>query len=88
MHTQNMKWTPTPSSTVFRKRLECKGEYEAGRVTSIVKYEPGSSFHEHPHPNGEEIFVLSGVFSDQTGDHGAGSYLLNPEGFTHAPFSK
>lgn len=37
---------------------------------------------------GEEILVLEGVFSDHTGDYGAGSYLRNPEGFIHAPFSK
>lgn len=83
-----MEWTQTPSKTVTRKRLECKGAYEAGRVTSVVKYEAGSSFPEHPHPSGEEILVLEGVFSDQTGHHKQGSYLLNPEGFRHAPFSE
>ena len=30
---------------------------------------------------------MSGVFSDEHGDYPAGSYLLNPEGFSHAPFS-
>src|SRR5262249_49328984 len=28
-----------------------------------------------------------GVFSDEHGDWPAGTYLLNPEGFRHAPFS-
>ncbi|MCA9622561.1 MAG: cupin domain-containing protein, partial [Myxococcales bacterium] len=37
--------------------------------------------------DGEEILVLAGTFSDHTGDHGPGSYLLNPEGFEHAPSS-
>jgi anti-sigma factor ChrR (cupin superfamily) len=32
--------------------------------------------------------VLSGTFSDQSGDYKAGSYFRNPEGFIHAPFSK
>jgi hypothetical protein len=47
----------------------------------------GSSFHHHPHPQGEEILVLDGVFSDWRGDHKAGTLLLNPEGFEHAPYS-
>ena len=52
-----------------------------------MRYEPRSRFPAHPHPDGEEILVLSGVFSDEHGDYPAGSYLLNPEGFSHAPFS-
>jgi len=40
------------------------------------------------HPQGEEILVLDGVFSDEHGDWPAGTYLLNPEGFRHAPFSR
>jgi anti-sigma factor ChrR (cupin superfamily) len=32
--------------------------------------------------------VLSGIFSDHSGDYQAGSYLRNPEGYKHAPFSK
>ena len=83
-----MEWEPSPSPTVWRKRLELVGPAEAGRVTSVVRYMPESSFHAHPHPDGEEILVLDGVFTDETGDHPAGSYLLNPEGFEHAPSSR
>ena len=82
-----MAWAPSPSPTVWRKRLDLAGPAEAGRVTSVVRYDPGSSFHAHPHPDGEEILVLEGVFSDESGDYPAGSYLLNPEGFEHAPRS-
>jgi len=52
-----------------------------------VRYEPRSRFPAHDHPDGEEILVLEGVFSDEHGDWPAGTYLLNPEGFRHAPFS-
>jgi len=64
------------------------GEPESGQVTSLVQYLPGSSFRRHEHPEGEEILVLEGVFSDEAGDWPAGTWLLNPEGFAHAPFSK
>jgi anti-sigma factor ChrR (cupin superfamily) len=83
-----MPWSPSPSGTVWRKRVHLVGPPEAGQVTSIVRYEPNSTFHTHPHPDGEEILVLDGVFSDEHGDWPAGTYLLNPEGFRHAPFSR
>jgi len=53
-----------------------------------VRYEPDSRFPAHDHPEGEEILVLKGVFSDEHGDWPAGTFLLNPEGFRHTPFSK
>ena len=81
-------WQSSPSPTVWRKRLDLTGAKEASRVTSVVRYDPDSAFHSHPHPDGEEIFVLDGVFSDEHGDYPAGTFLLNPEGFEHAPFSK
>ncbi len=86
--TAAMQWTPSPSGTVWRKRVHLVGPVEAGQVTSVVRYEPGSTFHTHAHPDGEEILVLEGVFSDEHGDWPAGTYLLNPEGFRHAPFSR
>lgn len=87
VRTESMAWQPSPSPSVWRKRLDLAGDAEASRVTSVVRYDARSRFHQHPHPDGEEILVLSGVFSDEHGDYPAGSYLLNPEGFSHAPFS-
>ena len=86
--TAAMDWTASPSGTVWRKRVHLVGAPESGQVTSIVRYEADSSFPSHDHPEGEEILVLEGVFSDEHGDWPAGTYLLNPEGFRHAPFSK
>lgn len=86
--TEKMPWTPSPSGTVWRKRVHRVGPTEAGQVTSVVRYEPDARFPQHDHPDGEEILVLDGVFSDEHGDWPAGTMLLNPEGFRHAPFSK
>lgn len=86
--TKSMTWANSPSPTVLRKRLHLVGPPEAGQVTSVVKYLENSNFPSHDHPFGEEILVLDGVFSDEHGDWPAGTYLLNPEGFRHAPFSK
>lgn len=86
--TGQLSWTASPGGHVLRKRLHRVGPAESGQVTSLVQYQPGSSFPGHDHPEGEEILVLEGVFSDEHGDWPAGTYLLNPEGFRHAPFSR
>lgn len=81
------EWQPSPMPGVMRKPL-AREDAERGHATSIVRYEAGARFSEHPHPLGEEILVLDGIFSDKTGDYPAGTYLRNPEGFSHAPFSE
>jgi len=50
----------------------------------------------HHHGGGKEFLVLEGVFSDEHGDDGPGSYLRHPAGTwlrhpadsRHAPFSQ
>ncbi|HSC05848.1 MAG TPA: cupin domain-containing protein [Steroidobacteraceae bacterium] len=86
--TSAMSWADSPSASVLRKRVHLVGPPESGQVTSVVRYEPESTFAPHDHPDGEEILVLDGVFSDEHGDWPAGTYLLNPHGFRHAPFSR
>lgn len=87
IETHQQPWVESPHGGVWRKPL-ARESAERGHATSLVKFTAGASFSEHDHPLGEEILVLSGVFSDQSGDYQAGSYFRNPEGFTHAPFSK
>lgn len=86
IETAQQDWLASPAAGVWRKPLEREAA-ETGHVTSIVRYEAGSKFSEHVHPMGEEIFVLEGVFSDETGDFGAGTYIRNPPNSRHAPFS-
>ena len=85
--TSRLEWQPSPRAGVWRKPL-AREDAERGHATSVVRYEPGSHFHAHDHPHGEEILVLEGTFSDETGDYPAGTYFRNPEGFRHAPFSE
>ncbi len=82
-----LDWTPSPDGAVERKRYLHVGAPESGVVTSLVRYRPGARFPRHPHPDGEEILVLEGTFSDHTGDFPTGAHLLNPQGFSHAPWS-
>jgi anti-sigma factor ChrR (cupin superfamily) len=88
VETASLEWLPSPSGSVWRKRVHRVGPAESGQVTSLVRYEPNACFPPHDHPQGEEILVLDGVFSDEHGDWTAGTYLLNPEGFRHGPFSR
>ncbi|NCF19281.1 MAG: cupin [Haliea sp.] len=87
IHTADRDWVASPMAGVWRKPL-AREEAERGHATSIVRYEPGARFSPHDHPQGEEILVLEGIFSDETGDYPAGTYFRNPEGFRHAPFSE
>jgi anti-sigma factor ChrR (cupin superfamily) len=81
-----LPWLPSPMAGVERRMLDRCGA-EVARATSIVRYAPGSRFERHSHGGGEEILVLEGTFSDEQGDYQAGSYLRNPAGTSHAPFS-
>ena len=84
---ESLPWTPSPLPGVDRRFLERRGG-EIARATSIVRYAPGSSFSPHVHEKGEEFLVLEGVFSDDAGDFAAGTYVRNPPGSRHAPFTK
>lgn len=79
-------WIASPQAGVERMMLDRVGAEQA-RATSIVRYAPDSRFPPHAHPGGEEILVLSGTFSDETGDFPAGWYMRNPDGTSHQPFS-
>ena len=77
--TSAANWKASPLPGVKRRMLERQGA-ESGRATSVVRYAPGSDFAAHTHTGGEEFIVLDGVFSDDSGDYSAGSYVRNPVG--------
>lgn len=80
-------WLKSPADGVVRIPLE-RESAESGHATSFVSYQAGAFFPEHQHIQGEEIYVIDGVFSDENGDYPAGSYIRNPAGSYHSPFSK
>ena len=87
VNTADAGWTASPEINVLRRTIERDGG-EVARATSIVRYEAGASFKSHLHDLGEEILVLEGIFSDEFGDYSPGTYLKNPPGSSHAPFSE
>src|SRR3989475_281436 len=86
--TTRMEGARGRSGWVWRRRVHLVGPAESGQVTSVVRYEPRSRFPAHDHPQGEEILVHERVVADEAGGWPAGTFLLNPEGFRHAPFSE
>jgi anti-sigma factor ChrR (cupin superfamily) len=86
VNTAVLDWQSSPAAGVVRKRLELVGR-DKPRLTTLVQFAPGSSFNKHGHDGGEEFLVLSGIFSDADGDYGPGSYVRNPPGTSHAPYT-
>ncbi len=80
----NYSWVDSPASGVRRMMLDRIGD-EVARATTIVEFAPNSQFDAHTHGGGEEYFVLEGVFSDESGNFPAGSYVRNPIGTSHKP---
>lgn len=87
VYAPDLPWVDSPLPGVQRRLLERDGG-EVARATSIVRYAPGSHFDPHVHELGEEFLVLEGVFSDESGDFGAGMYVRNPPGSRHRPHSE
>lgn len=87
LQTGAIDWSASPMAGVERRMLDRRGA-ELARATSLVRYAPGSRFERHIHGGGEEILVLEGTFSDERGDYPSGTYLRNPAGSSHAPFSE
>lgn len=84
---EDYKFIDSPLAGVSRMLLDRAGD-EVARATSIVRYAAGSGYSAHTHNGGEEILVLDGVFADEHGEYPAGTYLRNPPGTSHQPFSK
>ena len=84
--TRDLQWSASPMPGVERRMLDRVGA-ELARATSLVRYEPDSRFSAHTHDLGEEFLVLAGVFSDEHGDYPAGTYVRNPPGSSHAPYT-
>lgn len=80
-------WRSSPTQGIERMMLDRIGG-EVARATSLVRYAPGACFPSHVHGSGEEFLVLDGVFSDETGHHPAGTYVRNPPGSSHAPYTR
>ncbi|MEO1402630.1 MAG: cupin domain-containing protein [Cyanobacteria bacterium J06635_1] len=61
--------------------------YQAETV-ALVRWKPDTYFQQHTHLGGEEISVIEGTFEDEQGTYPQGTWLRNPAGSVHTPFSR
>jgi quercetin dioxygenase-like cupin family protein len=83
---RNVEWRETPYVGVTFKKLSY--DRETGRSAVLVKFEPGTRYGAHRHPEGEEYYVLEGSLQDGGRTWGAGSYVYHPAGSAHRPTSE
>lgn len=81
---KDYKWVTSPAAGVDRMMLDRIGA-ENARATTLVRYEPNSSFTPHIHSGGEEFLVLLGTFEDEHHKYPSGTYVRNPIGTKHTP---
>lgn len=60
---------------------------EGDRKAVLVRYDPGTVVPRHRHVGDEQIFVLEGSVSDDTGTCTAGGYARRPPGCVHTVWS-
>ncbi len=83
-----LTWHQTEFTGIWFGCFESDEQVQEHPVTMLTRFDPGGFFPLHGHPGGEEILVLQGNFADETGVHPPGTYMLNPEGFNHRPYSE
>lgn len=88
MQSSQFEPVSSPCDGVIRTLLERSEDSEYAISTTLVEFQPDSRFDEHIHDHGEELFVIEGTFSDEYGDYPEGTYIRNPNGTKHSPFSE
>ena len=58
-----------------------------GVATRLVRLAPNTQFPQHDHPNGEEVLIVEGSFSDEDGEYTTGTWVREPSGTAHAPIT-
>ena len=56
---------------------------DGDRRTVLVRYDPGAEIPRHRHLGDEQIYVLEGSVSDDTGTCEAGDFARRPPGCVH-----
>jgi len=87
VRTNDLAWSPSPwIPGIDRKFLDRYGNGQFVPSTSVVSFGTGVRDPYHAHPHGEEFLVLSGVFTDHTGDYLPGFYVRHPIRWCHSPY--
>ena len=61
---------------------------EGDRKAVLIRYAPGAAIPRHRHTGDEQIFVLEGAVSDDSGTCTSGNYARRPPGCVHRVWSR
>jgi anti-sigma factor ChrR (cupin superfamily) len=61
---------------------------EGGPSAALLRYAPGARLQRHEHTGFEQIYVLTGSQTDDSGEHKAGALLIHGPGTSHTISSK
>ena len=79
----SIEWRATRYEGIFLHVL--RKDEETGDRTVLIRMKPGCGYPAHRHNGIEEVLILQGGYSDQSGEHRAGQFIVNEAGSTHHP---
>ena len=68
----------------FREGVEICTLHPGEPSVALLRYAPGASVPRHRHAGLETVMVLEGSQSDERGEYGAGSLVVNAAGSIHS----
>jgi len=87
--TNTMEWSKGPFTGTQIKILDrIVGSDHAPCVTALCKFDAGCVTPEYMNENGDDMLVLDGTYSDDTGDYPAGMYIRDQRTSAHISRSR
>lgn len=87
LDTNTVDWQQTGIDGVTIKPLAIQDDI-LGHLTAMIRYNDESIYTRKERSKGEELLVLAGTFSANTGDYPTGTYYRNPRSVMQMPFSQ
>ncbi|MCH7936316.1 MAG: cupin domain-containing protein [Proteobacteria bacterium] len=84
LDTDALDWQPGTESGVDIKPLHEFGD----ETVMLMRILAGTRIPRHRHEIGTELFVLEGTLTDESGSYPKGTWLRQPTGSVHEPFSE
>lgn len=79
------EWQPGTTPGISTKELYSDPRHP--EHCALLRCDKGARLGNHRHPGGEEILVIEGVLADEAGRYPRGTWIRNPPGSAHEPYS-
>lgn len=77
-----------PAAVAGLERLPLYDDEATGEKVYLVRFAPDAVVAGDFHAGGEEVLVLDGTLEDEHGTYPKGTWLRQPDGSSHSPYSK